>query len=107
MTKDLKQEDKPVFGVNGGPDGFTIVVGITDASWEYCKDSKTLVMDFNKTGLCPVKLIIFGCRNQEEAKRYIFAHNEKQDISSMFDKRDFGIKEGAMSKASLKNKIVK
>lgn len=96
-----------MFGVNASDKGYTLVVGIPDASWEYCKDGKTLTIDLSSVGV-PMRFLLFGCRNQQEAKDTIMAHNKKHEDKPSLDMTegpDFAIKEGGQTMASLKNKV--
>lgn len=88
----MDHKAKPVFAYTETPTGPIMIVGMTTASWEYCKDGKTLTFDLDSVGI-PLKLVIFGAENHEKAIEVIQTHNAFQE-KSMIDVRDqdLGIK---------------
>jgi hypothetical protein len=82
-----------VFGVAPDPHGGVplVLLGVPSAAWDYMKDGKTHTFDLTAIGV-PLKLIMFGAKDRDEAVRLLEEGNKRAGLSSLHDRRDFGIK---------------
>ncbi len=92
--RQLDPERKIVFGVSmsGQGDGIPLVMmGIPKGAWEWMKDGRTHSFDLTKVGL-PVKLILYGAKNYNEALAAVKQHNKNIGVPTkeMMDE-DFSI----------------
>lgn len=84
-----------VFAVGRGEgDGApTVILGVSREAWVYMKDGQTHTFDLTKAGV-PVKIIMFGAKDRDEAKRLIMTgagNKTNEPIIDAMD-RDFAIK---------------
>ncbi len=90
----MRKEEQVLFGVSPRSDGSSdVLLGISDASWEYMKDGKTHTFDLRTIGL-PIRIIMCGGRNHIQIKGWIDKHNRSLGLNTIKDMtdKDFGIK---------------
>lgn len=106
MAEDIPKAARPVFGIGPAPDGSSmLVVGVTDAGWEYAKDGKTLTLDLRKFGY-PLQVVVFGCRDLKTGYKVLEDRNKRAGIASLRVNEDAGIRDGAVrTPGDLKNSV--
>ena len=95
MSETPAQNEKVVFAVSpdGQEDGVPLLlVGVSEAAWEYMKDGKTHHFDLTLIGL-PIKLMLFGAKDRAAVIETIETANNNRGVASLHLRdRDFGIK---------------
>lgn len=91
----MSASDQVVFAVGRGEGDQvpTIILGVSREAWVYMKDGQTHTFDLTKAGL-PVKLIMFGAKDRDQAKRLIMTSAGNASDEPIVDAmdRDFSIK---------------
>jgi len=91
----MSASDQVVFAIGRGEGDAvpTIVLGVSREAWVYMKDGQSHTFDLTKAGV-PVKIIMFGAKDREEAKRLIMAGAGNSQNEPMLDATDldFSIK---------------
>jgi hypothetical protein len=88
----MPDPEKVVFCIAENERGGTdVVLGLSEASWEYMKDGKTHTFDLTKLGL-PIRIFLFGGPDREWCYQQLEAHNRRLGIETL-DKRgdDFSV----------------
>lgn len=91
----MSSTNKVVFAI-GRSDGDavpTIILGVSREAWVHMKDGRTHTFDLTKAGV-PVKLVMFGAKDNAEAKRLIMTGAGNAAGEPIIDAtdRDFSIK---------------
>jgi len=105
MPEQTKEEKLVVaVGQSGGPTPI-VLLGMSDAAWEYCAEGQTHLLDMTKFGV-NAKLVLFGCRDHANAVQMINTigvdAKAKLAKSPHVPNVDLGIKEGGVSMSALK-----
>lgn len=104
---DQTKEEKLVVALGTGGDQPVpvVILGMTDAAWEYCAEGQTHLLDMTKLGI-PCKLVLFGCRDHKNAAELINTlgvnAQSKSAMSPHVPNVGLGIQEGNVSMSSLK-----
>ena len=79
-------EEKMVFAVGKMPDGVPVVIlGISQAAWDYMKDGKTHTIDLTSLGH-RLKFVLFGGKDRADVLRQIPMDTGTLNLTGM----DFG-----------------
>lgn len=66
-----------------------LVVGVSEAAWEYMKDMKTHNFDLTPIGL-PFKFVLFGCKDRKHALSIYEQMAAEASIPTYWQEEDFG-----------------
>lgn len=88
----IKGEERMVFALGRDATGESmLILGVSQACWDYMKDGKTHHFDLAKAGL-PMKLVVFGAPTRDQCVKTIEAHNARAGAATLFQPgKDFGI----------------
>lgn len=79
----MNKDEKLVFAMGKGDDGVPVVIlGVSDAAWEFMKNGMTHTLDLTSLGH-GFKLVVFGGRNHEQIKSLIPQGPDTFDASGL------------------------
>jgi hypothetical protein len=81
----MNEEQRVVFAVAAAPKPI-IVLGVSQAAWEYMEDGHTHTFDLTKVGL-PVRIIMFGGPDRAACEAWIAEHNKRLGVTDVIDRR--------------------
>lgn len=88
QADDIEKEQKLLVAMGGTIAGPIVVLGMSDAAWDHCRDGKTHTLNLNKIGIRG-QIILFGGRNHEQMKGWLADH--ARTVTSLTPERDLGI----------------
>ena len=88
----IKGKERMVFALGRDAAGEPmLILGVSQACWDYMKDGKTHHFDLTKAGL-PMKLVVFGAPTRDACVKTIEAHNALAGAATLYQPgKDFGI----------------
>lgn len=81
----MTNDEKVVFAITDDPKDKTVILGVSDAAWNFMKDGMTHTFDLRSLGV-PFKIILFGGRTNAQIRNMLNTDKNTLDVTGI----DFG-----------------